>query len=70
MGNHIVPLKIWKRVYIILKISHVIIIYVCKLKGICWGQNAQVHGKKEFPYKEAALRSSHNLWLENKCHLI
>ncbi|XP_023341269.1 uncharacterized protein LOC111711213 isoform X2 [Eurytemora carolleeae] len=29
--------------------------------GICWGQNAQVHGKKEFPYKEAALRSV-SLW--------
>ncbi len=24
--------------------------------GLCWGQNAQVHGKEKFPYAEAALR--------------
>ena len=29
--------------------------------AVCWGENAQVHGKEHFPYTEAALRSV-NLW--------
>ena len=29
--------------------------------GLCWGENAQVHGKEKFPYSEAALRST-QLW--------
>jgi len=29
--------------------------------AVCWGENAQVHGKEHFPYTEAALRSVH-LW--------
>ena len=29
--------------------------------AVCWGENAQVHGKEHFPYTEAALRSIH-LW--------
>ena len=29
--------------------------------GLCWGENAHVHGKDNFPYAEAALRSI-QLW--------
>ena len=29
--------------------------------AVCWGENAQVHGKENFPYTEAALRSV-KLW--------
>jgi len=29
--------------------------------GLCWGENAHVHGKDHFPYSEAALRST-QLW--------
>ena len=29
--------------------------------GLCWGENAHVHGKDNFPYAEAAIRSI-QLW--------
>ena len=31
------------------------------IAGLCWGENAQVHAKENFPYSEAALRST-QLW--------